>query len=156
MGDPERERQRHKQREKQAPCGEPEARLDPRTPGSQPEPKANAEPLSYPGALGFGFQIHHRQICIQLSMASIQPYHMQSPYTRSTGPLFLQKKKGTVRALRCCGNIKLLLTIYFQGPNLPHQGTRHGTSPHSFELAPGYHTMRRPVLEQGGGTTSVG
>ena len=30
---------RDKQREKQAPCGEPDAGLDPRTLGSQPEPK---------------------------------------------------------------------------------------------------------------------
>ena len=34
-----RERQRHRQREKQAPCGELNAGLHPRTPGSQPEPK---------------------------------------------------------------------------------------------------------------------
>ena len=44
-----RERQRHRQREKQAPCREPDVRLDPRTPGSQPEPKADAQPLSHPG-----------------------------------------------------------------------------------------------------------
>ena len=45
-----RERQRHGQREKQAPCGEPHVGLDPRTPGSGPEPKADAQPLSHPGA----------------------------------------------------------------------------------------------------------
>ena len=44
-----RERQRHRQREKQAPCGELDVGLDPRTPGSWPEPKADAQPLSYPG-----------------------------------------------------------------------------------------------------------
>ena len=44
------ERQRHKQREKQAPSGEPDAGVDPRTPGSGPELKANAQPLSHPGA----------------------------------------------------------------------------------------------------------
>ena len=32
-----REGQRHRQREKQAPCGEPDVGLDPRTPGSRPE-----------------------------------------------------------------------------------------------------------------------
>ena len=42
------ERQRHRQREKQAPSGEPEVVLDPRAPGSQPEPKADAQPLSHP------------------------------------------------------------------------------------------------------------
>ena len=46
----ERERQRHRQREKQAPCREPNVGLDPVTLGSCPEPKADAEPLSHPGA----------------------------------------------------------------------------------------------------------
>ena len=50
MRDTERERQRHRQREKQAPCGEPDVGLDPRTLGSRPEPKADAQPLSHPGA----------------------------------------------------------------------------------------------------------
>ena len=31
-------------------CGEPDAGLDPRTPGSHPGPKADAPPLSHPGA----------------------------------------------------------------------------------------------------------
>ena len=44
------ERQRHRQREKQAYCREPDAGLDPRTPGSRPEPKADAQPLSHAGA----------------------------------------------------------------------------------------------------------
>ncbi|XP_072617464.1 AP-4 complex subunit sigma-1 isoform X1 [Vulpes vulpes] len=44
-----RERQRHKQMEKQAPCREPNAGLDPRIPGSLPELKADAQPLSHPG-----------------------------------------------------------------------------------------------------------
>ena len=45
-----REKQRRRQREKQAPCGEPDVGLDPRTPGSGPEPKADTQPLSHPGA----------------------------------------------------------------------------------------------------------
>ena len=40
----------HRQREKQAPCGEPDTGLNPRTPGSQAKPKADAQPLSHPGA----------------------------------------------------------------------------------------------------------
>ena len=36
----ERQRQRHRQREKQAPYREPDVGLDPKTPGSQPGPKA--------------------------------------------------------------------------------------------------------------------
>ena len=47
----QRERLRHRQREKQAPCGEPDAGLDPRTPGSRPELKADAQPLSHQGPL---------------------------------------------------------------------------------------------------------
>ena len=45
------ESQRHKQREKQAPCGEPDVGLNPRTSGSGPEPKADAQPWSHPDAL---------------------------------------------------------------------------------------------------------
>ena len=43
MRDTERRRQRHRQREKQAPCGEPDAGLNHRTRRSQPEPKADAQ-----------------------------------------------------------------------------------------------------------------
>ena len=45
----QREGQTHRQREKKAPCGELEAGLDPRTPGSCPELKADILPLSHPG-----------------------------------------------------------------------------------------------------------
>ena len=48
-----KKKQRHRQKEKQAPCGEPEVRLDPRSPGSRPEPKADSQPLSH---LGIPFQ----------------------------------------------------------------------------------------------------
>ena len=37
------------QREKQAPCREPNVGLDHRTPGSRPGPKIGAKPLSHPG-----------------------------------------------------------------------------------------------------------
>ena len=43
------ERQRHRRREKPAPCREPDVGLDPRTPGSRLGPKAGAKPLSHPG-----------------------------------------------------------------------------------------------------------
>ena len=49
MRDTQREKQRHRQREKQAPCGKPDMGLEPRTPGSRPELKADAQPLSLPG-----------------------------------------------------------------------------------------------------------
>ena len=38
-----------RQREKQTPCGKPNASFDPRTPGSRPEQKADTQPLSHPG-----------------------------------------------------------------------------------------------------------
>ena len=43
------ERQRHRQRDKHAPCREPDVGLNPRTPGSCPGLKAGAKPLSHPG-----------------------------------------------------------------------------------------------------------
>ena len=49
MRDTESERQRHRQREKQALRGEPNRGLDPRIAGSHPEPKADAPPMSHPG-----------------------------------------------------------------------------------------------------------
>ena len=47
------ERQRKGQREKPAPHGEPDAGLNPRTPGPQSEPKADCKPLSHPGVPRF-------------------------------------------------------------------------------------------------------
>ena len=44
------QRERQRQREMQAPCGEPHVELNPRTPESCPEPKADTQPLSHPGA----------------------------------------------------------------------------------------------------------
>ena len=43
------ERGRNTEREKQAPCKEPNVGLDPRTQGSRPELKADAQPLSHLG-----------------------------------------------------------------------------------------------------------
>ena len=43
-------RETERQRQKQAPCKEPDVRLNPRTLVSWPEPKADAQPLSHPGA----------------------------------------------------------------------------------------------------------
>ena len=51
----DREKQRHRQREKQAPSGEPDVGLNPRTPGSCPEPKVGAQPLSHPGVPEYRF-----------------------------------------------------------------------------------------------------
>ena len=50
MRDRKREMQRHRQREKQAPCREPDVRFNPRTLGSCPELKADAQPLATQGS----------------------------------------------------------------------------------------------------------
>ena len=44
-----RDTERHRKREKQTPCGEPDVGLDPKAPGSRPEPKADAQLWSHPG-----------------------------------------------------------------------------------------------------------
>ena len=49
MRDTERERRRHRQGEKQAPCREPDMGLNAWTPRSHPGLKADAKPLSHPG-----------------------------------------------------------------------------------------------------------
>ena len=46
-----KDRERERQREKQAPCRKPDVGLDPGTTGSRPEPKADTQPLSHPGVL---------------------------------------------------------------------------------------------------------
>ena len=53
MRDTERKGERDRQREKQAPYRDPDVELDPGTPGSCPELKADAQPLSHPGAWEF-------------------------------------------------------------------------------------------------------
>ena len=52
--------ERHREAETQAEgeagsMQEPDAGLDPRTPGSRPEPRADTPPLSHPGAPGLLF-----------------------------------------------------------------------------------------------------
>ena len=55
--------QRHRQREKQALCKEPNMGLDPGSPGSRPGPKAGAKPLRHPGIPIIG-SIISNQLCI--------------------------------------------------------------------------------------------
>ena len=49
MRETHREAETQAEKEKQAPCREPDVGLNPRTPGSYPGPKADAQPLSHPG-----------------------------------------------------------------------------------------------------------
>ena len=58
-----RETQRERQREKQAPFMEPDDRLDPRTPGSHPGPKADAQ---IPSHADTSHSFYFKMIIIQL------------------------------------------------------------------------------------------
>ena len=60
------ERGRDRQGEKQAPCREPDAGLDPRIPRSRPEPKADAQPLSHPGVP-----------CLIILINQLSPYNLK-------------------------------------------------------------------------------
>ena len=58
MRDTQREAEK-KQREKQAPCWELNVGLSSGTPGSRPEPKADAQPRSHPGIPNLGSLKRH-------------------------------------------------------------------------------------------------
>ena len=59
------ERQKHRQKEKKATCTEPNVGLDPGTPGSCPEPKADTQLLSHPGVPSLEkFKHHIVPLCI--------------------------------------------------------------------------------------------
>ena len=76
------ERQRPRQREKQAPCREPDAGLYPGTPESRPGLKAEAPPLSPPGVPWWDFikRIHAALIHIK----SFGPSKLISGFVMST------------------------------------------------------------------------
>ena len=57
-------RDRERLREKQPPHREPNAGLNPRTLGSRPEPKADAQPLSHPGAPDCYFKLLLWPVCL--------------------------------------------------------------------------------------------
>ena len=59
------------QGKKQAPCREPYVGLDPVTPGSRPEPKADAQPLSHPG-IAIYFSSHREGKCVIPSFMSLK------------------------------------------------------------------------------------
>ena len=63
MRDTKRERQRHRQREKEAPSGEPDEKLDPRTPGSQHEQKTDAQPPKCPSYCDARLNDNYMGVC---------------------------------------------------------------------------------------------
>ena len=118
----QRKRQRHRQREKQAPCGEPNAGLDPRSPGSWPEPKADAQLLSHPGASRFRFQWYFlgARHCVTF-LERFCLIFVMIQWSRYIYPCFYVIKKQKVRGDKChvdydMANIKEILTA-FRFPN---------------------------------------
>lgn len=87
MRDTERERERethrHGQREKQAPCREPDAGLDPRTPGSHCGLKAGAKPLSHPGSpnSNLGLVLFFRKKNGRINLPSLMLFRKTNIYT---------------------------------------------------------------------------
>ena len=62
--------QRHRQREKQDSCQEPDAELNSGAPGSRPEPKAGANLLSHPGIPPSAF-VTRSQLMLMLLVGEI-------------------------------------------------------------------------------------
>ena len=74
-------RQRHRQREKQAPLREPDMGLNPWSPGSHPGPKAGTKPLSPPGIpvlcnIYVDFTVFH--ICLHTLHSPFATYSLRS------------------------------------------------------------------------------
>ena len=79
----ERQRQRHRQ----GPCRKPHGVLDPGTLGSRPEPKADTEPLSHPGAPSLPNLVSKLTgLCTSqdppTSLANSLPFHKERKSTR--------------------------------------------------------------------------
>ena len=84
MRDTVRERQRHRQREKQAPCWEPNVGLDTGSPRSRPGPKAGAQLLSHPGVpqtsfLYSSFYVFQKERATDLVLSISSPVSSREP-----------------------------------------------------------------------------
>ena len=108
-----RERQRHRWREKQAPCREPDVRLDPRTPGSQLQPKAYTQPLSHPGSpkdalktlLGFNKYIFFFNKVSEIYMPSSQTGNPGKEFQQNILSIKHDNKKSNINCYRNRGVI---------------------------------------------------
>ena len=74
-----RDTERERRRQKQAPCREPDAGLDPGTPGSCPELKADAKRLSHPGVPTQGYSENAASLSTAFSNYFLLP--LQSIWT---------------------------------------------------------------------------
>ena len=88
------ERQRHRQKEKRAPRGEPDEGLDPRTLGSCPEPMADGQPLSHPSALNKCF----------LNLKTLDKFLKKE----KNGPILLHKKVNFLKLEKIQGKMPII------------------------------------------------
>ena len=79
---------RETEREKQAPCGEPDAGLDPGAPGSCPGSKAGAQALSHPGIPRNDFENRPQNCCVALNLASKLTAYKNSVISPMTNTAF--------------------------------------------------------------------
>ena len=101
MRDTERERQRHRWREKQGPLWEPNVGLEPRTLESQLEPKADVQPLSHPGAPGEVSLDKIRCVTLVLAIVSfiLQLWYRAAKKDRSGNKTLLASRASTIKSL---------------------------------------------------------
>lgn len=100
MRDTERERQRHRPREEQAPCRKPDVGLDLGTPGSCPGPKAGTNRLSHPGIP------HYQQFRDSNgTLVKIDDYHYNPHYNVFVFPFTTYFYNKTIRDFCSKGNV---------------------------------------------------
>ena len=102
----ERGRDIGRQRKKQALCEEPDVKLNPRTPGSWPEPKADAQSLSHPGAPS------------QTFLTSGDPLTLLYAARNLTWPQLISNRRKHPLVMTKCTNPSLTLTWWFQKFNM--------------------------------------
>ena len=94
-----RDAEREGQREKQAPCREHNAEFDPRTSGSRPEPKADAQPLSHQVSLFFPLFLKKIYLLIYLEEREREGAQVGGAEGEEENPSRLQAEHGAGRGL---------------------------------------------------------
>ena len=105
MKDREREAETHRQREKPAPCKEPDVGLDPRTPQSRPGPKAGSKLLSHPGipqcflwrGCVWHKKFHHGHQSMPMPLTAWRYIAIQSSSTLDSGSSFQKSVAHKIR-----------------------------------------------------------
>ena len=105
--------------------------LDPRAPGSRPEPKADARPLNHPSALPAEFY--------SLTSETGTPGSFQTLKTEKMTPISLHldtRSETLLCMLKCDGLIVCILPLLLVPEHLEHLGTNLSPPPLLFPLPP--------------------